>query len=45
MSQQAGISYSSVETQRQIRIEKMYKLEDLGQNPFTPYSKKRLYLI
>jgi lysyl-tRNA synthetase, class II len=34
------ISSSSVETQRQLRIEKMNKLKEIGHDPFTPDSKR-----
>jgi lysyl-tRNA synthetase, class II len=37
---QPGISYSSIDTQRTLRIEKMNKLRELGQDPFTPNSQR-----
>lgn len=39
-SNQDNISYSSVETQKQLRIEKVKKLRELGHNPFSVYSKR-----
>ncbi len=35
-----NISYSSIETQRELRIEKMLKLKALGHNPYTPYGHR-----
>ncbi len=35
-----NISYSSIETQKQLRIEKINKLKEKGISPFTPYSKR-----
>ena len=37
---QSNISYSSVETQRQLRIDRMEKLKGSGQNPFSSVSKR-----
>jgi lysyl-tRNA synthetase class 2 len=33
-----NISFSSIETQRKIRIDKIKKLKEVGINPYTPYS-------
>ncbi|MEM1312773.1 MAG: lysine--tRNA ligase [Patescibacteria group bacterium] len=41
---QVNISYSSLETQRKLRIEKMHKLEELGQDTFTPDSTRNYSL-
>jgi lysyl-tRNA synthetase class 2 len=35
-----SISYSSIETQRKLRIEKLEKIKELGHNPYTPYSQR-----
>jgi lysyl-tRNA synthetase class 2 len=34
------ISYSSIQTQRKLRIEKLEKIKQLGHNPYTPYSTR-----